>query len=81
MLLDAVKRSDKAGDLTVLDRRFTIAPLALALRRGDEDARLAADRALSRVYGTAEFRAMYAKWFGEPDEGAAAFFRSVALPE
>jgi hypothetical protein len=33
------------------------------------------------VYGTAEFRAMYAKWFGEPDEGAAAFFRSVALPE
>jgi hypothetical protein len=24
---------------------------------------------------------MYAKWFGEPDEGAAAFFRAVALPE
>jgi putrescine:ornithine antiporter len=81
MLLDAVKRNDKAGDLTVLDRRFTIAPLAFALRRGDEDGRLALDRLLSRIYASAEFRAVYAKWFGEPDEGAAAFFRAVALPE
>jgi len=81
MLLDAVRRSDKAGDLTVLERRFTLAPLALALRRGDEDGRLAADRALSRIYGSAEFRAIYAKWFGEPDEAAASFFRAVALPE
>ena len=81
MLLDAVKRSDKAGDLKVLERRFTIAPLAFALRRGDEDGRLAVDRVLSRIYGSAEFRAMYTKWFGEPDEAAAAFFRAVALPE
>jgi len=81
MLLDAVKRSDKAGDLAVLERRFTIAPLAFALRRGDEDGRLAADRVLSRIYGSAEFRSLYAKWFGEPDEAAAAFFRAVALPE
>jgi putrescine:ornithine antiporter len=81
MLLDAAKRSDKAGDLTVLERRFTLAPLAFALRRGDEDGRLAVDRALSRIYGAAEFRAMYTKWFGEPDENAAAFFRAVALPE
>jgi putrescine:ornithine antiporter len=81
MLLDAAKRRDKAGDLTVLERRFTIAPLAFALRRGDEDARLAVDRALSRIYGAAEFRAMYTKWFGEPDESAAAFFRASALPE
>jgi putrescine:ornithine antiporter len=81
ILLDAVKRSDKAGDLTVLDRRFTIAPLAFALRRGDEDGRLVVDRALSRAYGTPEFRATYTKWFGEPDESAASFFRAVALPE
>ncbi|HET7766123.1 MAG TPA: putrescine-ornithine antiporter [Burkholderiales bacterium] len=81
MLLDAAKRLDKAGDLTVLERRFTLSPLALALRRGDEDGRLAADRALSRAYATPEFRAVYAKWFGGPDESAAAFFRAVALPE
>jgi putrescine:ornithine antiporter len=81
MLLDAAKRMDKAGDLTVLERRFTIAPLALALRRGDEDGRLAVDRALSRAYATPGFRGVYTKWFGEPDESAAAFFRAVALPE
>jgi putrescine:ornithine antiporter len=81
MLLDAAKRIDKAGDLTVLERRFTLAPLALGLRLGDEDGRLAVDRALSRAYATPEFRAVYARWFGEPDESAAAFFRAVALPE
>jgi putrescine:ornithine antiporter len=81
ILLDAVKRSGKAGDLTVLERRFTIAPLAFALRRGDEDGRLAVDRVLSRIYGSAEFRAIYTKWFGEPDDAATSFFRAVALPE
>jgi putrescine:ornithine antiporter len=81
ILLDAAKKSPAAGDLKVLDRRFTLLPVAIALRRGDEDGRLAVDRALSRAYSTPEFRAVYAKWFGEPDESAAAFFRAVALPE
>ena len=69
------------GELAVIERRFTDEQLAIALRRGDEDFRLVVDRALSRLYGSPEFRAEYTKWFGEPDERAAAFFRSVALPE
>jgi putrescine:ornithine antiporter len=81
MVLDAAKRSARSGDLTVLDRRFTVAPAALALRVGDESGRLAADRALSRLYRSQDFRALYAKWFGEPDAEATAFFRAVALPE
>jgi putrescine:ornithine antiporter len=81
ILLDAARRSPAAGDLAVIERRFTLLPVAIALRRGDEDGRLAVDRALSRAYGTPEFRTVYAKWFGEPDESAAAFFRAVALPE
>jgi len=81
LLIDAAKRSSAAGDLTVLERRFTLAPVAIALRRGDEDGRLAVDRALSRTYATPEFRSMYTKWFGEPDADAAAFFRLSALPE
>jgi polar amino acid transport system substrate-binding protein len=81
ILLDAAKRTVSAGQLTVHERRFTDEPLALALRRGDEDFRLAVDSTLSRLYRSAEFRAEYTKWFGEPDERAAAFFRSVALPE
>lgn len=78
ILLDAAK---SRGELVVLDRRFTDEQLALALRRGDEDFRLAVDRALSKLYGSPEFRKEYTKWFGEPDERAAAFFRAVALPE
>jgi putrescine:ornithine antiporter len=81
MLLDAAKHNAKTGELTVLDRRFTIAPMALALRLGDENDRLVADRALSHFYGTPEFRTLYTKWFGEPDAEATAFFRAVALPE
>jgi ABC-type amino acid transport substrate-binding protein len=78
ILLDTAKNR---GELVVLERRFTDEQLALALRRGDEDFRLTVDSTLSRLYGSAEFRAEYTKWFGEPDERAAAFFRSVALPE
>ncbi|HYR35892.1 MAG TPA: transporter substrate-binding domain-containing protein, partial [Burkholderiales bacterium] len=81
ILIDAVKRNPSYADLKVTDRRLSVAPVAIALPRGNEDARLAVDRALSRIYGTAEFRALYAKWFGEPDADAAAFFRLSALPE
>ena len=81
VLLDAVKRSPSFGELKVLDRRFTVGSVAIALPRGNEDARLAVDRALSKMYGTAEFRAIYAKWFGEQDADTAAFFRLAALPE
>ncbi|HUL02080.1 MAG TPA: putrescine-ornithine antiporter [Gemmatimonadales bacterium] len=81
MLLDAQKRDARGGELVVMPRRFTIAPIALAVKRGDEEARLALDRALSRIYAAPEFRATYAKWFGAPDAEALAFFRAVALPE
>jgi len=81
ILMETVKLNAGAGSLMLLDRQFTIEPIALTLRRGDEDFRLAVDRSLSRLYAAPEFRAAYAKWFGEPDEAAATFFRSVALPE
>jgi putrescine:ornithine antiporter len=81
LLLSAAKRVANTSDLTVHERRFTLAPIALALKRGDEDGRLAADRALSKLYATPEFRDLYAKWFDASDEATAIFFRSVALPE
>jgi putrescine:ornithine antiporter len=81
ILLDAVHRNPSFADLKVIDRRFTAAPVAIALARGNEDARLAVDRALSRIYATDAFRAAYVKWFGEPDADTAAFFRLSALPE
>lgn len=81
ILLDAAKRSPSARDLIVLERRFTSEPIALALRRDDDDFRLIVDRILSRLYGSEDFRFLYAKWFGEPDEDALNFFRMSALPE
>ena len=81
VLLDTWRRNASSGDLTVLARRFTVAPIALAFRRGDDDARVAVDRELSRFYASKEFRSTYAKWFGQPDADAAAFFRLNMLPE
>jgi ABC-type amino acid transport substrate-binding protein len=81
ILLDAAARSPKASDLTVLDRRFTYEPLALGLGRNDDELRLVVDRALSATFASNDFRDLYTKWFGAPDDSAVAFFRQAALPE
>ncbi len=81
LLLDAEKRSPSAGELIVLDRRFTYEPLALALQRGDEDFRLLVDGTLSRLFGSNEFADLYTNWFGEIDEDTLRFFQLIRLPE
>lgn len=81
ILYDAAEGSPSAANLTVLDRLFTYEPLALALARDDEDFRLAVDRSLSRLFKSGQFKDVYVKWFGEPDDSAAIFFGLSALPE
>lgn len=81
MLLDAAARSAEPAKLMVLDRRFTQEPLALALGRGDEDFRLFVDRALSKVYRSARFSAIYAQSFRAPDANALTFYQWMAVPE
>jgi len=81
ILVDAAKRSPSSQDLVVLDRRFTVDPVALALRRNDDDFRLLVDGTLSRLFQSEDFRYLYAKWFGEPDEETLKFFQLSALPE
>ena len=60
--------------IVLLDRRFTRESFALALARNDDDFRLLVDRALSKLYASPDFQALYRKWFGEFDEGARQFF-------
>ena len=79
ILLDAAARHPSAGKLMVLERLFTYEPVALVLARGDEDFRLAVDRALSGFYASGELNALYVQWFGEADENARNFFRWNAL--
>jgi polar amino acid transport system substrate-binding protein len=80
-LLAAAARSPSADDLMVIERLFTYEPLALALKRGDEDFRLLADRALSQVYGSSEIAELYKSFFGEADDATLRFLRMTALPE
>ena len=80
VLLDAAARQP-AGELVVLDRIYRREVVALAMRRNDDDFRLAVDRALSRLYRSQEVIAIYSKHFGTPTAGARDFFELVALPD
>ena len=81
ILLEAAAGSPSGSYLVVLERLFTSEPLALGLARGDEDFRLVVDRSLSRLFRSDQFMDVYVKWFGQPDNSAAIFFRLSALPE
>lgn len=72
----------KAGEnVAILDRMFTHEPAALALEHGDDDFRALVDRALSRLYASSEFAALYSKWCGEFDQRVRTFFVWNTLPE
>jgi polar amino acid transport system substrate-binding protein len=81
IVVNTIAASPSSADLLVLDRQFTSEPIALALARNDDDFRLVIDRALSRFFPTKEFRDLYGKWFGAPDETVVNFFRQSALPD
>lgn len=81
VLLDAAQHGPGAGQLLVIERRFTREPLALALPRGDDDFRLLVDQTLSRLYRAKDMAALYTAHFGAPGEEALNFFQTAALPE
>jgi putrescine:ornithine antiporter len=67
-------------ELIVLDRRYTLEPVGIALRRGDEDFRLAVDTALSDLYRSGQYIPTYSRHFGDPSETAQQLFQAFALP-
>jgi putrescine:ornithine antiporter len=81
VVLDAATRSSGADELKVIDRQFTVEPVAIGLARGDEELRLVVDRALSRLFRSEDFSTLYAQWFGTPEQNAFVFLRGSALPE
>jgi ABC-type amino acid transport substrate-binding protein len=60
----AIAHKDE-GEFSIADAVFSFEPFALAVKRGDSDFRLIADRALSRLNRNGQIIPIYAKWFGK----------------
>lgn len=70
--------------LFLSEQQFTYEPYALALRKGDDDFRLAVDRALSRIYRSGAIATVFTSAFGanaKPTRELNALYRISALPE
>ena len=64
ILVFLAQQSKAPEKLMLAENYLTVEPYALALPRGDEDFRLAVDRALSHIYRNGEIVAIFAKTFG-----------------
>ncbi|MGF1445803.1 MAG: amino acid ABC transporter substrate-binding protein [Pikeienuella sp.] len=72
----------KAGEGLALSKKtFTHEPYALAIPRGDDDFRLAVDRALSGLYRSTAVVSLMERHFGPVSPDVAHFYRLTALPE
>ncbi len=70
--------AESKSDLQVLERYFNYEPIALAVARNDSDMRLAVDTALSELYLSDDFEAVYTSHFGKPGKTTLMFFKSFA---
>ncbi len=69
--------------LLLADTYLSIEPYALALRRGDDDFRLAVDRALSEIYRSGDMAKLFAASFGptsKPSSVLMGLYMTSALP-
>jgi ABC-type amino acid transport substrate-binding protein len=79
----ATKSSD-SSKLRLADDYFSLEPYALALAHGDEDFRLAVDRALSHIYRSGEIAQVFARTFGagmQPSDTLKTLYLVSALPD
>lgn len=84
VLLLGLGQSSEQRESLILSQRFlSFEPYALALRRGDDELRLIADRTLARLYRSGEITEIYRRWFGDlpPSDLLRALYVLQALPE
>jgi ABC-type amino acid transport substrate-binding protein len=77
-------KSSDSSKLRLADNYFSLEPYALALPRGDEDFRLAVDRALSHIYRSGEIGVVFAHTFGnemQPSDILKSLYSVSALPD
>lgn len=83
ILVSLGNQSKAPEKLLLAENYFSIEPYALALPRGDEDFRLAVDRALSHIYRSGEIAAIFKRTFGDtkPGQTLQTLYLLVALPD
>ncbi len=84
ILMFLVADSSAPKRLLVADQYLTLEPYALALPHGDEDFRLAVDRALSHIYRSDEIIALFKRVFNgriEPTDTLKTLYLVSALPD
>jgi ABC-type amino acid transport substrate-binding protein len=84
ILVFLIRQSKAPDKLRLADNYLTIEPYALALPRGDEEFRLAVDRALSHIYRDGEMVQIFAQTFGgnaKPSGIIATLYVIAALPD
>jgi ABC-type amino acid transport substrate-binding protein len=84
VLESLVKDSQAPDKLMIAQNYLSIEPYALALPRGDEDFRLAVDRALSHIYRSGAIIPIFQHTFGEnakPDQILQAIYLASGLPD
>jgi ABC-type amino acid transport substrate-binding protein len=79
-----IRRSKAPAKLMLAENYLTVEPYALALPHGDENFRLAVDRALSHIYRDGEIAAIFAHSFGgtaKPSGIIKTLYVIAALPD
>ena len=77
-------KSSDSSKLRLANNYFSVEPYALALARGDEDFRLAVDRALSHIYRSGEIGSIFGHTFGaqmQPSDTLKTLYLVSALPD
>jgi polar amino acid transport system substrate-binding protein/glutamate/aspartate transport system substrate-binding protein len=79
-----LRKEKAAANLLMAETHLSIEPIALALRRGDNDFRLAVDTALSHIYRQGDIAVIFKIAFGPlttPSPILANLFRTSGLPD
>jgi len=84
ILLFLIKDSKAPEKLRLADEYLSVEPYALALPRGDNDFRLAVDRALSHIYRAGEIAGIFERTFGgkaKPSQILQTLYLISGLPD
>jgi ABC-type amino acid transport substrate-binding protein len=83
ILVSLIKDSKAPGKLMLAENYLSVEPYALALPRGDEEFRLAVDRALSHIYRGGEIGPLFKRTFGDakPGQVLGTLYLITGLPD